>query len=145
VLFFRIPAERRFWKACQHQKLAGLRRAWWMLYLGGMEKTQIDGPSMTTKVRFPILVAKDPEAGKWIATSLLTGAVASSMYAGDAYRMVADKVREQFEAEGTGRKGWSPKLDEAPQCAFRDWVIDTYWPGSDTFHARELVLELPLG
>ena len=104
-----------------------------------------DAPTIPTVVRFPILVAKDPESGKWIATSLLTGAAASNTYAGDAYNMVARKVREQFDAEGVSRKSWPLKLDEAPECAFRDWVIDTYWPGSDTFHARELVLELPLG
>lgn len=103
-----------------------------------------DAPIIPTKtVRFPILVVWAPGIGAmWHATSLLTGATFIADRSHSAFAGVCALVRRQFEAEGVSRKQWAAKLDEAPECAFRDWVVADFWGGSDNVQAR--VLELAM-
>jgi len=94
-------------------------------------------------VRFPILVAWDPDTGVWHATYLLTGAAASGPSEWDCYAKVRRKVERQFAKEGVSRKNWAGTLDEGPSDAFRDWVAAHFWGGSDRVHARVLELSMP--
>lgn len=99
-------------------------------------------PTKTTKVRFPILVAWDAEIHKWVATSLLTGAYSRNAISPEqAYDEVCWMVKRQFK-EGTRRKDWALKLDEAPECAFRDWVVAHFW--GSTAHVIPRLFELSM-